>query len=175
MPFAERSRSRRLRAELPKVEAEPTARRAYRAMLDGQIAPVLESWGLTREDDAFAYPSSVWHLGVGFAPLAWGTVGSLRFDVHVLAVPREAWAQWREAEPALPDAPDPTIYWPQDVAAVGGLRARLREMLGDGTDVKWAVRADEDPTRLAAEILAGVQRHVLPAFAGRSEVPRLAS
>ncbi len=174
MPFVERGRSRRLRAELPEIATEPSARRVYRAMLDVQVAPMLESWGFVREADAFRWPSEVWHLGLGFAPLAWGTVGALRFDVHVLAVPREAWAQWRGLEAGLPETPDPTVYVPRDVASVGGVRARLRELLGT-PDLRWSVHAGADPTQVAAEVLTGVQRRVLPAFAGRSEVPRIAS
>ncbi|MFV0634352.1 hypothetical protein [Demequina sp.] len=175
VPLGERSRSRRLRASLPPVEPVPSAKRTFRLMVDQQIVPVLSGWGLVGDGDRFHYPSEVWHLGLGFAPLSWGTVGALRFDVHVLAVPREAWRQWRETEPALPVSPDPAVYCAQDVHAVGGLSARLRELDGGSADRRFAVHASEDPSATAAEVLSMIERRVLPAFAGRSEVPRLAS
>jgi len=172
--MGERSEVRRLRSTLPPIEPEPTARRTYRAMLERQIQPALYGWGFDGTDELYRFPSAVWHLMVGFAPMAWSTVGAVRFEVGVLAVPREAWTQWRAAEPKLPEEPDPSVYYPHDATAVGGVAARLHELAGESTDVRWAVRANADPAATAAEVLGAIRRHVVPAFAGRSEAPPIA-
>lgn len=167
--FGERNGARRLQASLPPVAAQDSARRTYRAMLAEQITPVLQEWGFEPEGESFVYPSTVWHLGVGFAPVAWSTVTAHRFDVLVFAAPREAWRQWRVLEASLPPAPDPTVYYAHDAAAAGGIKARLSEMDGTRADARWTVRAGEDPTPVAASVLAALRQHVLPAFAGRAE------
>ena len=168
--FGERNGARRLRVTLAPVALQDSARRTYRAMLTEQITPVLEEWGFDGDGERFTYPSTVWHLSVGFAPVTWSTVSSHRFDVLVFAAPHEVWRQWRAVEPSLPERPDPTVYYAHDAAAAGGLKARLGEMGGRRADAHWAVRAGEDPTPVAAAVLLALQRHVLPAFAGRSEI-----
>ncbi|GIG54747.1 hypothetical protein [Demequina activiva] len=172
--FGERNGARRLRVTLPPVVPQDTARRTYRAMLTDQVTPVLEDWGFESDGERFTYPSTVWHLGVGFAPMAWSTVTAHRFDVLVFAVPREAWTQWRVREPALPDSPDPTVYYAQDASAPGGLTARLGELDAGRADARWTVHAGVDPTPVAVTVLTALRRHVLPAFAGRSEIARAA-
>ncbi|WP_297080859.1 hypothetical protein [uncultured Demequina sp.] len=174
MHLGERSEARRLRSTLPPLEPEPTARRTYRAMLERQIQPVMYGWGFDGSDEQYRFPSEVWHLLVGFAPMAWSTVGAVRFEVGVLAVPREVWSQWRANEPALPEEPNPTVYYAHDATASGGLAAPLRELAGESGDVRWSVHANADPAPTAAAVLGAIRRHVLPAFAGRSEAPPIA-
>jgi hypothetical protein len=173
--MTERSGARRLRATLPQVAPTDSARRTYRAMITDQVTPVLEEWGFTAADDCFRFPSTVWHLGVSFTPFAWSTVTTFRFDVRVFAAPRESWRQWRALEPALPAEPDPAVYYAHDVARAGGIKASLGELSGGGADARWAVHAGEDPSAVAAHVLTALQRFVVPAFVGRSEISREAS
>ena len=173
---AERPGERRLRLHLSPVTPGDTARRTLAAMVAQQVAPTLHEWGLEPDgDDAlgtrFSMPSDVWHLRLALRPMAWGTVGVLRFDVPAIAVPREAWDQWRVAEPSLPELPDPCIYYAQEMSQAGGLQGRLGSLAGPGRPRRWAVHAREDPTPTAASLLTAIRRDVLPAFGGRAEAP----
>ncbi len=169
LTFVERSKARRLRDGLPAVETAATARQAYAAMLEHQIGPALRSAGLTGEGERYTYPSRVWHLSLAFVPGAWNTVSRFQFDVTVLAVTRAQWDQWRKREPALPEIPDPAVYYANDFVPSGGLTARLGELQKDGLDRRWTVHPGVDTSPVATELLAGMRRRVLPEFAGRAE------
>ncbi|MDN4480917.1 hypothetical protein [Demequina muriae] len=169
LPFVERSEVRRVRDMLAPVEPGGSARQVYGAMLEHQIAPTLREWGLDGDGERFDYPSRVWHLSLAFVPVSWNTVSRFQFDVNVIAVSRVAWQQWRAHEPSLPESPDAAVYYAQDFVAGGGLVARLGELQRDGLDRRWTVHGGVDPAPVAAEVLTGLKRRVLPQFAGRAE------
>lgn len=166
-----RSQATALKSRLPAVDAGLPARRLYRLMVDEQIAPVLAGWGFTRDGDVFTYPSQVWMLMVGLVPSRLATTQRHGFTVHVVAVTHGAWQQWRDAEPELPERPEPGVYYAQDFAVTGGLRNRLSDFTRRGRDREAAVRTGEDPTSTAIDVLTQIRTRVLPQFQGRAEGP----
>lgn len=161
--------ARRVRENLAPVEVSGTARQTYNAMLAQQIAPQLCEWGFTGEGETYDLPDDSWFLRLAFVPAAWNTVARFQFDVNVIAVTKQAWSEWRSSEPSLPEVPDPAMYYAHDFDADGGLMSRLGEFERNGTDVRWTVYEQTDPTPAAADVLARVSRRVVPAFASRTE------
>lgn len=164
--------ARRLRENLAPVEISGTARQTYNAMLERQVAPQLRQWGLTGDHENYEFPSDTWFLRLAFVPAAWNTVTRFQFDVNVIAVTRQAWDEWRGSESSLPEAPDPAVYYAHDFNAHGGLMSRLGEFKRNGTDLRWTVYDQADPTPVAADVLARILRKVVPEFTGRAEVER---
>lgn len=169
LPFVERSELRSVRDALAPIGPAPSARQTYAAMLEHQVEPTLVSWGLSGAGERYAYPSRVWHLALAVVPAAWNTASRFQFDVTVLAVTRAEWDQWCQRDPALPQEPDPAVYYAQDFVPGGGLRVRLGELQREGLDRRWTVHGGVDPTPVAAEVLAALKLHALPEFAGRAE------
>lgn len=161
---------RRVRENLAPIEVSGTARQTYNAMLDQQIAPQLREWGFTGEAGVYEYPSDTWFLRLAFVPASWNTVTRFQFDVNVIAVPKQAWSQWRGNESSLPETPDPAMYYAHDFRANDGLKSRLGEFRRNGTDVRWTVYDDQDPTAVAADVLARIKRKVVPEFTSRAEL-----
>ena len=165
-----------MRENLAPIEVSGTARQTYNAMLDQQIAPQLREWGLTGEGEVYQYPSHTWFLRLAFVPASWNTVTRFQFDVNVIAITKEAWDEWRGSETSLPETPDPAMYYAHNFGANGGLKSRLGEFKRNGTDLRWTVYDQADPTPVAADVLARISRKVVPEFANRAEGPeRLAS
>lgn len=160
--------ARRVRGSLPPVEGLETARQTYHAMLDQQIAPQLHEWGMTGEGETYEYPSASWFLRLAFVPAAWNTTARFQFDVNVIAVSKPDWQQWQVVDPTLPEEPDPAVYYAHDFAAAGGVNSRLGEFDRGRIDMRWTVYEQEEPTAVAAEVLARIMRHVIPAFASRA-------
>lgn len=161
--------ARRVRENLAPVEVSGTARQTYNAMLAQQIAPQLREWGLAGEGETYEFPSDTWFLRLAFVPAAWNTVTRFQFDVNVIAVTKEAWDQWRGNESSLPDTPDPAMYYAHNFSANGGLKSRLGEFRRNRTDVRWTVYEQTDPTPVAADVLARINRKVVPQFTIRAQ------
>lgn len=169
MLLVERSMARKMRESLVPIGPTGTARQMYHAMLEQQIGPTLAQWGLTGDGEVYEYPSQVWYLKLAFVPASWNTVTRFQFDVNVMAVTRVAWEQWRGSESALPESPDPAMYYAHDFESSGGVMTRLGELRRGDTDLRWTVYDDADPSPVAADILTRIQRDVISEFAGRAE------
>lgn len=163
-----RNSARRVRESLTPVEVLGTARQTYRAMLEQQVGPQLREWGFAGDDETYEFPSDTWFLRLAFVPASWNTVTRFQFDVNVIAVTHESWSQWRGSESALPETPDPAMYYAHDFKADGGLKSRLGEFKRNGTDLRWTVYDDADPTPVAADVLARILRRVVPEFTCRA-------
>ena len=167
-----RNSARRVRESLAPVEVSGTARQTYRAMLEEQVAPQLREWGFAGEGETYEFPSDTWFLRLAFVPASWNTVTRFQFDVNVIAVSKEAWDQWRGSESSLPEVPDPAVYYAHDFDTNGGLMSRLGEFKRNGTDLRWTVYDQTDPTPVAADVLARILRRVVPVFTSRADVRR---
>ena len=137
-----------------------SATEAYRAMLSEEIAPALHDLGLESSGEQYELPNDAYWALIGFQySRKTITRKKLRFTVNLLVASRKLWAEKHAADPDLyPERPDASalrveFWW-----------SRLGELLPDRTDRWWAITPDRLTSPVAAEVVAAIREHGLPAM-----------
>jgi hypothetical protein len=137
-----------------------TAQQSYDAMVKGQLAPGLRALGFKGSGRHYALPSETHWALLGLQSSYTSTDERVRFTVNLLVVSKSEWAAMRERRPTVeyPTRPSAGTLWgpePWD--------RRLGHVMGVG-DKWWEVRAGEDTTRVAAQVIDAVETYALPAM-----------
>ena len=130
----------------------------FKAMMRDQVAPELRRLGFKGSGQSFLLPSERYWALLGFQKSMYGTRAVVKFTVNATVVDKGVWTESRENHPYLSERPKANTLW------VVGWWKRIGSLLPDPHDKWWTVTNEVEAEAAAAEVLAAIQTHVLPAM-----------
>ena len=133
-----------------------TAQDRFSDLLREEVAPALRRLGLKGSGRNHVLPDPDYFLPIAFQGDRYNTADSVSFTVNLAAINRREWEEgW---QPWWGKAPTATVQAPV------GRYMRLGHLMPQQRDVWWALTGDTDASQLAAEIVAAIREHGLPAL-----------
>ncbi|MBB3676654.1 DUF4304 domain-containing protein [Modestobacter versicolor] len=135
-----------------------TAQDAYRELLTGHVGPGLRAEGLTGSGSVWTLPSDTHWVTVGFHASQTSTADRVTFTADLRVLSKALWAAEDVPAGRCPARPAATadygLGWFERVGAL---------LPGSSGDHWWSVTPDDEPAPLAADVLAALRDHALPA------------
>ena len=132
-------------------------------MMKERVAPALRALGFKGSERAFTLPADGFIAQLGFQKSNHSDQLEVLVTANISAVSLAAWEEARQRWPHLPTRPSPnTAYGPFF------WQKRVPNLLPTKSPNWWRVSPHEDPTAVAADIVAAVRDYALPAL--RSEI-----
>lgn len=136
-----------------------TAQDAFDALLRDHIAPRLRELGFKGSGQRYELRDPQIHAMLGFQKAQISNADAVKFTVNVGSVARQAWKQFREERPHLPEHPSPNIFYGGPV-----WQQRIGPLTPEGDDLWWWLEADSRPQDAAAAVLDAIERYAIPAL-----------
>ena len=138
-----------------------TAGRAYQSMLRTKITPALKAMGLVPANGGvFTLPDEHAYIQIGFQKSRNSDATDLTFTVNVSAISKRDWAHYAEVAryPVAPETPHVHADYPV------GLTARIGRFADPSRDLWWTIKAGDDTTAVAQEVVDLIRDRALPAM-----------
>lgn len=141
-----------------------TAGRAYQSMLRSRITPWLTKRGFVAAGGGvFHLPNDDMYAQVGFQKSRGSDASETSFTVNVSVISHRDWALYRTLGRPVPEIPDANADY------YLGLSKRIGHLMPVKRDHWWTIRAGDDTTQIANQVLDAIRDYVTPLMPGPSE------
>lgn len=140
----------------------PTTRDAFALLMREHLGPALRAEGFNGSGGVYRLPDPRHWAQVGVQRSVHGDRRETRFTINLSVVSKPAWDAARADRPYLPDRPAPNTRYGLPV-----WHSRIGLLLPAAIDAWWTLRPESDLPTLAAEVLAALRDHGLPAIRAR--------
>ncbi|MBE1530803.1 DUF4304 domain-containing protein [Actinomadura algeriensis] len=137
----------------------------FAAMMKDEIAPALRGLGFVGSGVRYRLPDAGYWAQIGFQKSRSSTAETVKFTVNLSVIERDVWERARLVRGHLPERPSPNtgyvgLGWTE---RIGGVMAPCSD------EPWWTVRRGRPTAQVAAEVVAAIGDHALPALRGRIE------
>ena len=139
-------------------------------MMRVQIAPRLRELGFRGSGQSYSLPDETAFVLLGFQKDKYSDADAVPFTVNLTVASKAAWAAARRERPWIGEKPSAntragTFAWERRITEV--LATRYHDV---APEIWWTVKAGQDTTAVATEVLEIIENDALPAM--RDELER---
>lgn len=128
---------------------------------EGRIAPALRRLGFKGSGQRYELPSDTHWAIVGFQKFSWSDQDKVEFTLNLTVTGRDEWMRARERRRHLSERPQ------ANAGAFVGWEERIGALMPDDAGETWIVTGDLPTEPVAGQVVAAVERFVLPAMRAR--------